>query len=305
MLDPHDAALGGRGVGPEVLELPVASPQVSKIRASPVICYEALFANYVIAAARKGSQLIMNVTNDSWFGSWGEPQLHLSLSRFRTIETRVPMLRGTNTGISALVLPDDAEARFQAERVMPVKLLMDPGSDASRNASQRLQAWLRERGERLVAERLRERGLAPEMATPFQVSEQPIEGGGSPGNFMLSLFLPYLLAISAIVGGVYAANDLVAGEKERGTLETLLVAPASRRDLVTGKFLAVAGVSLVSSFLSVVGLMLPFYIPLPAFQWLARGGLSRPLRCSSTSRVTPRTYSMTMHRLSASVEVSS
>src|SRR5439155_4089224 len=80
---------------------------------------------------------------------------------------------------AAIILPGDAEARFQAQRVVPVKLLFDAGSDASRNASQRLQAWLRERGERLVAERLRERGLAPEMATPFQVSEQPIEGGGS------------------------------------------------------------------------------------------------------------------------------
>jgi sodium transport system permease protein len=175
---------------------------------------------------------------------------------------------------AAMILPDDAEVRFEAQRVVPVKLLFDAGSDASRNASQRLQAWLRERGARLVAERLRERGLAPEMATPFQVREQPVEGGGSAGTFMLAMFLPYVLAISAIVGGVYAANDQVAGEKERGTLETLLVAPASRRDLVMGKFLAVAGVSLVSSFLSVVGIMLPFYIPLKAFEWLARGGLT-------------------------------
>jgi sodium transport system permease protein len=175
---------------------------------------------------------------------------------------------------AAMVLPDDAEARFRAQRVVPVKLLMDPGSDASRNASQRLQEWLRRRGERLVAERLQEKGLAPELATPFQASEEPIQGGGSPGTFMLAMFLPYVLAISAIVGGVYAANDLVAGEKERGTLETLLVAPASRRDLVMGKFLACAAVSLVSSFLSIVGLMLPFYLPLQAFEWLARGGLT-------------------------------
>jgi sodium transport system permease protein len=175
---------------------------------------------------------------------------------------------------AAMLLPDDAEARFQAQRAVPVKLLFDAGSDASRNASQRLRDWLRERGERLVVTRLRKRGLAPELAKPFQVSEQPVEGGGSAGTFMLAMFLPYVLAISAIVGGIYAANDLVAGEKERGTLETLLVAPASRRDLVLGKFLAVAGVSLVSSFLSVVGIMLPFYLPLKAFEWLTHGGLT-------------------------------
>jgi apolipoprotein N-acyltransferase len=88
----------GRGAGPEVL-------RVGDVRAGPVICYEILFPDYVIAAARKGSQLILNITNDSWFGPWGEPELHLSLSAFRGIETRLPQLRSTNTGISALISP--------------------------------------------------------------------------------------------------------------------------------------------------------------------------------------------------------
>lgn len=89
----------GRGPGPQVF--PVAGFKVS-----PIICYEALFPNFVIGALRQGSQLILNVTNDSWFGPHGEPQLHLALSAFRSIETRLPQLRATNTGISALITPD-------------------------------------------------------------------------------------------------------------------------------------------------------------------------------------------------------
>jgi apolipoprotein N-acyltransferase len=65
-----------------------------------------LFPKYVIEAARKGSRFILNVTNDSWFGPYGEPHLHLALSIFRTIETRLPMVRATNTGFSALVTQD-------------------------------------------------------------------------------------------------------------------------------------------------------------------------------------------------------
>ena len=76
------------------------------------------------------------------------------------------------------------------------------------------------------------------------------------------------------MGGVYLANDSVAGEKERGTLETLLVSPASRRDLVLGKFMAVASVSLVSCLLSLAGFVWPFYIKLPMFSWMTREGLS-------------------------------
>jgi apolipoprotein N-acyltransferase len=89
----------GRGVGPSVLN-------AENTQIGPIICYEALFPNYIIAAARKGSQLILNITNDSWFGESGEPILHLSLTIFRSIESRIPQLRATNTGISALILPD-------------------------------------------------------------------------------------------------------------------------------------------------------------------------------------------------------
>ncbi|MGK5083919.1 apolipoprotein N-acyltransferase [Bdellovibrionota bacterium FG-1] len=95
----------GQGVGASVV--PVEIPATHQtVRAGPIICYEALFPNYVIQAARKGSQLILNITNDSWFGPYGEPELHLALIAFRSIETRLPQLRSTNTGISALILPN-------------------------------------------------------------------------------------------------------------------------------------------------------------------------------------------------------
>jgi apolipoprotein N-acyltransferase len=96
----------GRGPGPQVLTIPPAGDRTFPVLASPIICYEALFPDFSLEAARKGSQLILNITNDSWFGPWGEPQLHLSLVVFRSIETRLPQLRSTNTGISALILPD-------------------------------------------------------------------------------------------------------------------------------------------------------------------------------------------------------
>lgn len=98
----------GRGNGPDVFEIftkNLKTQEPETFLTGPIICYEALFPNYVIEAARRGSQFIMNVTNDSWFGTWGEPQLHLALTSFRSIETRLPMIRATNTGISTLILP--------------------------------------------------------------------------------------------------------------------------------------------------------------------------------------------------------
>jgi apolipoprotein N-acyltransferase len=96
----------GRGVGPEVLKIYPSDSKEAPVLAGPIICYEALFPSYIIGAARKGSQMILNITNDSWFGPYGEPILHFSLVTFRGIETRLPQVRSTNTGISALILPD-------------------------------------------------------------------------------------------------------------------------------------------------------------------------------------------------------
>jgi sodium transport system permease protein len=175
---------------------------------------------------------------------------------------------------AAIVLPDDMDARMQSGRTVPVILLVDAGSDSSRSASQRLRAFFAERGEKVVEQRLAASSLPPELAKPFKLEEQPISAGGTSAMMMLSMFLPYTLALAAFGGGIYAANDQVAGEKERGTLETLLVSPASRRDVVLGKFMAVVGVCLISSFLSVVGLMIPFFSGLKAFEWLTKGGVS-------------------------------
>lgn len=94
----------GRGPGPSVYNLTL--PEGRRVKTAPVICYEILLPEYVIDAARQGSQFILNITNDSWFGPYGEPYLHLALSVFRSIETRQSQLRATNTGFSVMVRPD-------------------------------------------------------------------------------------------------------------------------------------------------------------------------------------------------------
>ena len=111
----------GRGVGPSVLEIYPQDKSQPPVKVGPIICYEALFPNYILTAARKGSEMILNITNDSWFGPYGEPILHFSLITFRSIEARLPQVRATNTGISALILPDGtipAQTSIDSEEVM-------------------------------------------------------------------------------------------------------------------------------------------------------------------------------------------
>lgn len=113
----------GRGEGPITLPLELPDTQRGSIITGPIICYEALFPGYLTESAKNGSELIVNITNDSWFGKWGEPQLHLALTVFRSIETRLPMIRTTNTGISALILPDGeitSATELDQQRIMNV-----------------------------------------------------------------------------------------------------------------------------------------------------------------------------------------
>ncbi len=170
------------------------------------------------------------------------------------------------------LLPETMESDVAADKTVILKIFFDAGNDSSNSASNRIESLFEQQGRQVVAERLAKNSLSPELATPFKMQPTPISSGGTAALMILSSLLPYILAISAISGGIYAANDLVAGEKERGTLETLLVTPASRKDIVLGKYLAVATVCMTSSLLSVVGLLIPFYSRLPVYNWLTRGG---------------------------------
>jgi apolipoprotein N-acyltransferase len=76
--------------------------------ANALICFEAVFPNLVRQFVRRGSQLILNLTNDGWYGNSAAPYQHLAIARWRAIETRRYLLRAANTGISAVIEPTGA-----------------------------------------------------------------------------------------------------------------------------------------------------------------------------------------------------
>jgi len=105
-----------RGPGAEVVRM--GSSGHEPITALPLICYDVLFPAFVAEGAAKGADLIVTLSNDSWFPDGRAPRLHLVSAAFRSIETRLPQVRATNSGISAIVAPDGeilARTRFDAE----------------------------------------------------------------------------------------------------------------------------------------------------------------------------------------------
>jgi apolipoprotein N-acyltransferase len=91
------------GSGTAVVPLHLADGRT--IRVAPLICYDAVDPRLALDAVRAGAEVIVTLSNDSWFAAGMGPRLHLVVSAFRTLETRRAPLRATNTGISAVIAP--------------------------------------------------------------------------------------------------------------------------------------------------------------------------------------------------------
>lgn len=155
-----------------------------------------------------------------------------------------------------VVLP--ASASGAGDGTGEVEVLFDASADRSQRARELVQARLTAWGDTLLARRLAERGLPPAFAEPLAVRSRSVATAEKLGGYALGRFLPMILVLMTILGAFYPAIDLAAGEKERGTLETLLTAPVPPREIVAGKFLAVALIGLAAAALNLGSMLLTF-----------------------------------------------
>ncbi|MBV8357137.1 MAG: apolipoprotein N-acyltransferase, partial [Deltaproteobacteria bacterium] len=71
-----------------------------------LICYESVFPNLTRTAVARGANILMNITNDAWYGKSSAPYQLLAMAAMRSVETKAPMVRVANTGISAVIQSD-------------------------------------------------------------------------------------------------------------------------------------------------------------------------------------------------------
>jgi apolipoprotein N-acyltransferase len=122
---PHSAHFS-RGEGARVYALSLGEGEA--IQLGPSICYEDLFSSHTAELANLGAELLVNVSNDSWFGDYGAARLHLIVATLRSVETRLPQVRATNSGYSGLILPNGDvlhETRFGSKeaKTIPVPII--------------------------------------------------------------------------------------------------------------------------------------------------------------------------------------
>jgi sodium transport system permease protein len=149
-----------------------------------------------------------------------------------------------------LVIPAEYAEAFGNGRPAPVRLLQDESSRNSGIAVNRAEGLLRAYSLRISSGRLLARGISPALlaAVPVEsVDVSPNAQGG--GGFALNL-LPVIMLTAAFFGGFYLAVDMTAGERERESLEPLLLNPVPRSAIVLGKYLAALAFTILATTLA-------------------------------------------------------
>ncbi len=122
----------------------------------------------------------------------------------------------------------------------------------------RLQKFFSQLRDRTVREHLEARQLPESLARPFAIAQKNVAPPEKVGGALLGGMVPYFILLFCLTGAMYPAMDLTAGEKERGTIETILCSPVSRTDLGLGKFLMVLTASVGTAVLAIVAMAVSF-----------------------------------------------
>lgn len=140
--------------------------------------------------------------------------------------------------------------------------------------------------ERIITARLQGHGLPATLVKPFELRTENVAPPEKVGGNAIGGIIPYMVLLLCFTGAMYPAMDLTAGEKERGTMETILCSPVSRVDLVLGKFFMVLTASLGTGMCALASMALTFSVGgTLASKFVSGGAASRAL--SSLPTVNP------------------
>lgn len=155
-------------------------------------------------------------------------------------------------------IPEKFPEEWAAGTPAIVEVIADPSRRESETPMRRVQGLLNSYSAQIGAMRLQLRGVSPNLSAPLLVKNVDLSTPKSRG-LLLMMMLPYMLMITAFSGGMHLAIDSTAGEKERKSLEPLLISPVPRWQIMSGKMLA----TIVFGFASLALTLLSFRIVLP------------------------------------------
>lgn len=156
---------------------------------------------------------------------------------------------------AGLIIPEGFSSNINNEQPANLTLLMNQTAGGPMGGSfstERLDLAIKTYNEQVSIARIEKRDLDPTLLSPINLDARDLASPEQLAGRFAALMLPILVGVIVAQGGLFIAIDVTAGEKERGTLEALLVTPASDVEVLVGKLAAVftlSGVPLVLTFL--------------------------------------------------------
>nr|WP_276020235.1 ABC transporter permease [Acetivibrio straminisolvens] len=154
----------------------------------------------------------------------------------------------------------DYASKLKEGKPFVIKLIYDRSQTKSEGSLGILWNAIGDFNDRIVKERLDSFGIDSEILTPAVIEETNIANEEKTSGSILAVSLPMMLVVLMASGGIAAATDLVAGEKERNTFEPLLTTKPGRFSILLGKYLAVTLFSFVSVVATMIGAIAGFMI---------------------------------------------
>ena len=185
---------------------------------------------------------------------------------------------------AAVEIPEGFEAKIAAGESSTVNIYMYEGELKSGFGADRLQRFFRELRDRTIREHLEARQLPDSLVHPFNIQEKNVAPPEKVGGAILGGLVPYFVILLCLTGAMYPAMDLTAGEKERGTIETILCSPVSRTHLVLGKFLMVLTAALATAALSIASMAVSFGVGKKLLLGLTGGAVDAALQITITGK---------------------
>jgi sodium transport system permease protein len=158
-------------------------------------------------------------------------------------------LRKAKLPDAVVVVPVDFEAALQRGDAPTVEVVSDSANQRSQASSNRTERLLAGFSRERATLNLAMRGVSPDVLEPLQVEERDLASTQTRATQITGM-LPFFVLMAVLTGALNAALDTTAGERERGSLEPLLMNPAQRWALVLGKWGAVASVGMLIAVLS-------------------------------------------------------
>ena len=161
---------------------------------------------------------------------------------------------------SKFPVPDDLAAEGDAAVVAransppKIYIFQNSASDQSRIGAHRIKSVIDRWQKKVIKQRLADNGISPEMVSSIQVVDADVADKQSKQTAIWSKLFPFIIMVWSLTGAFYPAIDLCAGEKERGTFETLLSSPAARSEIAIGKLLTVMSFSVTTALLNLISM---------------------------------------------------